>query len=687
MAAISRKRAETLAMGGIGLTLASAIVMFILAKVCDSLAANVEAYHLLAAAVIWLVTLLHLRARRNAEEERSGIEEAERLRAEEGRARLFETDELQSAIAQTRLRQMERYGAPLAGLVIIALQLVVGIPYLFALYFLQRGEEFNPSIQALYGAELSNASLGAFCAFGVAFLCFILGKYAAGMARDPRLLLSRAGAGYTLSCALASLLLAVSYALGYTGWLLGATILGWVFPSILVVIALEMSINFILDFYRPRLPGQFSRPIYDGRLTGLLAEPQGILRTFAHTLDYQFGFQVSETWFFRFLNKAIAPLILFQLAALYLLTCMIVVEPGDVAIIERWGRPRGVAALPPIADEAAWDRLEPPLAPGFHIKWPWPIEIAHRVPCQRVQQILVGAPQEELTEARMAERGKVVGWSDEHIKNEYRYIMPLATVLKEEPAETATAEGAERGPETPDAMYVSGTISVQYAVGRIDAATRAIRPGDPYRYLYRQQNPRAAMISISEREITSFMGGADFWSILVEKTNETEQVLTRRIQAAVDEAGLGIRVLFVSVSNLHPPAGEVGLSYQAVVAARQERETSILNAMTREARLRAETPGEAAALLNDADEYYVNRTLVSQAESQRFANQFKAYRAAPEVFLHREKMRAIEEGLKQAARVLLAPSEVTVVVDDTKNITAGAVGQAILRKSAEGSGP
>ena len=38
------------------------------------------------------------------------------------------------------------------------------------------------------------------------------------------------------------------------------------------------------------------------RLVSLLAQPESFFTTAAHALDYQFGFKVSETWFFHFFN-------------------------------------------------------------------------------------------------------------------------------------------------------------------------------------------------------------------------------------------------------------------------------------------------------------------------------------------------------------------------------------------------
>ncbi len=120
----------------------------------------------------------------------------------------------------------------------------------------------------------------------------------------------------------------------------------------------------MLDIYRPRLKDQYSRAAFDSRLLGVINEPGGIFRTAATAIDYQFGFKVSQTWFYKLLEKAIVPLILFAGAAVYLLSCIVVVAPNEEAIIEHFGNPR---------DQAGKVRL---IGPGLTFKRPWPVDIA-----------------------------------------------------------------------------------------------------------------------------------------------------------------------------------------------------------------------------------------------------------------------------------------------------------------------
>jgi len=69
-------------------------------------------------------------------------------------------------------------------------------------------------------------------------------------------------------------------------------------------LAAETLISLVLEIYRPRVKGRIGPPLYESRTIGLLGQPEGIVSTVAHTLDYQFGFKVSETWFYSFCVNA-----------------------------------------------------------------------------------------------------------------------------------------------------------------------------------------------------------------------------------------------------------------------------------------------------------------------------------------------------------------------------------------------
>ena len=135
------------------------------------------------------------------------------------------------------------------------------------------------------------------------------------------------------------------------------------FVVVLGLVAAETLATLVFEIYRPRVKGKVGRPLYDSRLVGLLAQPEGLVATAAQTLDYQFGFKVSETWFFLFFRNAARWMLLLQLGALLLSTCVVFIEPGEQALLERFGKPLAGGAV---------------LGPGAHLKLPWPVDKVYR---------------------------------------------------------------------------------------------------------------------------------------------------------------------------------------------------------------------------------------------------------------------------------------------------------------------
>src|SRR5271169_2943796 len=213
-------------------------------------------------------------------------------------------------------------------------------------------------------------SLSLFAIF--ALLLFLLGRFSVTIARlgDHRLLRPSA-----------SFLLAGAYVCAFTALGIAGIKAGfpkadfWMARALCVLLGLmaaEMLVTLLLEIYRPRVKGKISRPLYDSRLAGLLAQPESLFTTAAQALDYQFGFKVSETWFFQLLLKNLPALLLLQLAVLVLSTCVVFVDAGEQAVLEHFGKP--VATL----------------TAGAHLKLPWPVDRIYRYRTDQIQSLYVG---------------------------------------------------------------------------------------------------------------------------------------------------------------------------------------------------------------------------------------------------------------------------------------------------------
>src|ERR1035437_9631927 len=99
---------------------------------------------------------------------------------------------------------------------------------------------------------------------------------------------------------------------------------------------------------------------HDSRVLSLIASPESIGHSIAEALNYQFGFQVSSTWFYKLLQRAFIPLALIGTMILWGLSGLIIVDEGQEYVVLRWGQPSPKRVLTP--------RNAP------YLIWPWPIE-------------------------------------------------------------------------------------------------------------------------------------------------------------------------------------------------------------------------------------------------------------------------------------------------------------------------
>ena len=229
-------------------------------------------------------------------------------------------------------------------------------------------------------------SLSLFAIF--ALLLFLLGRFSVTIARlgDHRLL--RPGASFLLAGAYVCAFTALGIAGIKTGFPKADFWMARALCVLLGLMAAEMLLTLLLEIYRPRVKGKISRPLYESRDVGLLAQPESLFTTAAQTLDYQFGFKVSETWFFQLLQKNLALLILAQLAVLFLSTCVVFVDAGEQAVLEHFGKP-----------------VDPPLTAGAHLKLPWPVDKIYRYRTEQIQTIYVGFTPDAGKDEQKCERG------------------------------------------------------------------------------------------------------------------------------------------------------------------------------------------------------------------------------------------------------------------------------------------
>jgi regulator of protease activity HflC (stomatin/prohibitin superfamily) len=621
---VSSKRPEHIALVSLILSVVFFGIAFFLGRGSGFFAVSAISWLILSSALIWLVLCLQFHQRSLAEQEKLDVGQ---LGKDEKASTIFQASGERASLfaaAQRRLQILENWFIPIFSALIAAYQLGLGL-YL---------------LKTILGGVESEQQQPLLCAIGmtaIAFVSFLMSRYATGMSAQPQWKPLRAGGSSLLGIAILCFVLAIGLALSQFKYTEVIGVIDWLVPVLLVLLGVETAFNLIFDIYRPRLKGQYSRSAFDSRLLGIINEPGGIFRSAASAIDYQFGFKVSQTWFYKLLEKAIAPLVLFAAVTLYLLSCIVVVGPNEEAIIERFGNP---------VNNANDIRL---VGPGLSFKWPWPIDIAYKYPTKKVMELNIGFKAKKDTDK--VGYGPLL-WGKEHYEEEYQLLVASK--------QTSAASDASAVPVS----LVMAAVPVQYRVK------------DLYSFIYNHNEPEKRLEAICYRELTKFAASAKIevddeadleQSLLGAGRSEAKDILTREIQKAADKAGLGIEIVFLGLQGIHPPP-EVAADYQEVVGAVQRKQALIFEAQAERNKSLSALVGsvEAADRLYGGDVYrtikesqsyaFEKRTL-AEAAGERFASQLKAYRAAEGIYKRQLRLVAFEEATKNIRKYVVVADQ------------------------------
>jgi len=685
------KRAEYIAWASLTLSVIFFGVAFFLGRWSGFFAVSAVGWQILGAALVWLVLAIQFHQRALAEQERLDLGQ---LAKDEKAAAIFQAKGERATLfvaAQRRLDILEKWFMPVFSGLIASYEIAIGW------YMLK-------NMPGIDGGGTQQPLVCAIVLTAVAFVSFLMSRYATGMSGHAQWKPLRAGGSFLLSVALVCFALAIGLALAHFRIFKLIIVVNFAVPAMLIIVGLETGLNIVLDIYRPRLKGQYCRAAFDSRLLGIINEPGGIFRSAAGAIDYQFGFKVSQTWFYKLLEKAIVPLILFSVVTLHLATCIVVVDPDEEGIIEHFGSPINTAGR--------FRRLEP----GLSLKWPWPIDVAYKYPTKKVLELNIGYVPRIDPATKKAVREPLL-WGRTHYAREFSVLVASAY------AGTELSEGAV------PVSLVKADIPVHYRIKDVKA------------YIYNHSDPVKLLEAICYRELARFAASATVdveeeeagksglsGSLFGTGRAEAKKVLSRRIQESADAEGLGVEVVFVGLQGIHPPP-EVATDYQAVIGAVQKKQAIVYEAesernktlstmigsvkdayrlysLAAEYQL-AETDGrkddvenlgreldkafgrargEIFKTLRGAQSYAFEKATLARTTGERFAGQVKAYKAAKEIYIREQRLAVMEEALKGIRKYIFVadPNDTQIfIVDVQEKLTPTLYNIGAVKESSE----
>lgn len=636
---------------------------------------------------IWLILYLILNQMRRVGIEALETEELRRTQASGTNQAIFELDEEALLLEQNRLKWMIRSFLP-AGTIVSALIVVAG-------HLLLWGWSLNGAFDKDVFVPTVAPSLTMWFVIGVGFLCFLYARYALALARLPQWGLIRGGAVCMAGSAMASIVVAITLMATTTiAW--AEPIAAYVLPLALLILGAEFVVNFIFDLYRPRTSGEIPRPSFDSRLLGLIGEPGSFAKSIAEAVNYQFGFQVSSTWFYQLLQRWLFPIVVVSFAAVLSLSSVVMVDAGEEVVIERFGKPS--AEVPEV------------LSPGIHYKWPYPIEIVYRVPTGRISELVIGEAVEEEEDGHGHEDEAIV-WTKKH-----ETVAELMLLVASPKLETLASRAASGEASQPSIDRTRGTESV--AVSLLMASVPIeYRVSDVTKYLYKYIEPDKLLEEIAYRFLSDYGASVDIDELMGPGRAAFNGVVKQAIQEELDRRDVGIELVFAGLRDAHPPSqSKVAETFQEVVAAEtkmsalieaaqgearriltivagtETRAKELDEAILRRDRLSAGTPefeeadrrvedllmgspakgiarasGEAAVQIAEAKADAGDQVSLAAAKAMSFGTQLAAYWAAPELYRQRKILEIYAE-LGNTRKFLITgdSSNVNIIIDTAR---------------------
>jgi regulator of protease activity HflC (stomatin/prohibitin superfamily) len=597
--------------------LMAAVMIFIAAFVVtcyvNSLAGQAATIFLGLGALVAFGSWFQMRLEENERLEKLEIDELARTK---GDSTLFDAKESEVFPARRSREQFEKFFVP--GFAVLLFILEAGGAWLLWRWI---GKTTSGIVDVR-----AMPSLSLFAIF--ALLLFLLGRFSVTIARlgDYRLL--RPGSSFLLAGAYVCAFTALGIAGIKTGF---PKTDFWIARGLCVLLGLmaaEMLLTLLLEIYRPRVKGKITRPLYESRVVGLLAQPESLFTTAAQTLDYQFGFNVSETWFFQLLQKNLAYLILAQLAVLFLSTCVVFVDAGEQVVLEHFGK-----------------RIDPPLTAGAHLKLPWPVDKIYRYRTEQIQTIYVG-----FTPDTGKDEQNVILWTVAH-NQEQNFLVANRQTAMIQSDNTDTNDTLK----APPVSLITVSIPVQFQITNV------------MDWAYNNGDPTNLLTDLATREVVHYLAGVDLGDFLSHARLQAADTLQQQIQAEANEYNLGAKILFVGLQDVHPPTTVAG-DYEKVVGAYQTYFAKILNAKADAIRTNALAGALAFTTTNVADATREQLEVSAFARAALFTNQIPAFEAAPSVYKQRAYFKAFADATASSRKyILLVTNTQDVIIFDLED--------------------
>ncbi len=303
----------------------------------------------------------------------------------------------------------------------------------------------------------------------------------------------------------------------------------------------------------------------------------------------EFSLKLPEMWMWPALRAQLPNLLIAIVAVLWLTTSVHEIPVGCSGVRHAVGK---------------WQ--ESPLAPGFHVCWPWPLGGVQQVDTGKVHEIVLGF---------RADPGQPILWERAHYEDEQMSLVG----------------GGDD--------FLSISVPILYRIV------------DPIAYLRGAADPARLVADAGNRILLDLTLRRAAAEIMTAGREEIRQEFRQRLQEELDRGHSGIGVEQVCLRDVHPPVA-VAPTFQEVLSAMEDREAMIHEAESYARDITARSRGDSRQVVVAAEAAARNRSTRVQGEVARFEMRREAWSQAPTLFQWREGYRLFDEALEMTKKVI-----------------------------------
>ncbi len=493
-----------------------------------------------------------------------------------------------------------------------------------------------------------NSLRAAFVAAVAMGLCAFIGAFFTGQARQAGFRWLRSIGAWYVMAFFTMLFAAVASVLNHFHVSSADGTLANVLLIIYLILGAEFIIGFVIEFYRPRTIVE-ERPLFESKILALFTEPGGVMRNIADTLDYQFGFRVSTTWIYTFIERALYPMLFLWVLIIWLATAIYDVGPNQVGYRVTFGK---------VQKEL--------LDSGVYLALPWPFGSIETVSCSKIHTCVVGGHAEEEEEEEEEEDDghghshggsapkkdpnavdTVVTWTMQQSEHNHDFVV----------ASPAAAVVETRGMQV---ALVGLTIPVEYRIRREGV----------FDYVLANKDADVLVQLLAQSVVTRNLARLTVDDVLTGDRRKIAETMKAELQNLTDANDLGVEIVNVNIHHIHPPmGGDVIKKFEAIYIAQENARIDELSAQTY---YNVTVPGAETAYavtVAAATDYSAKVTYEAEADSIRFNKQLAAYEAMPSIFKLRSYLDFLKNDCAHLRKYILSSSIDREIIDFNFEVT------------------